>query len=252
MIKAILRRCLRWTPYELRRRHEERILPDATFETIKLALAYFLESKPLPTFVQVGACDGVSGDPAHNFIRQGRIKAVLIEPIEQSWVKLRKTYEGVPNVSTVHAAVGNQDGEVTLFRVKETGKTVDKFWATQLASFNRAHLVAHGVPDHEIEAVQVPSLTLKTLISQHGMAKIDLLQIDTEGFDAEVVKMALDLPAPPDVINFENVHLTPDATDEVFNRLKKSGYVWTHDKWDTLAIHQGLVERWTEGATATL
>ncbi|HTD67518.1 MAG TPA: hypothetical protein VK846_13415, partial [Candidatus Limnocylindria bacterium] len=66
-----------------------------------------------------------------------------------------------------------------------------------------------------------------------------------------MVKMALELAIPPETINFENVHLTVEATAEVFGRLEKSGYAWTHDKWDTFAVHQRLFQRWAQnGGTA--
>jgi len=189
MIKSVVNQILGWTPYEIRRKRNERVLPDATFETIKLALAYHLLSKRLPAFVQIGACDGISGDPVHDFIVQGHVRALLVEPIQESLLKLQRTYEGVPNVTVVHAAIGCHDGDVVLFRVKEGATSLDSFWATQLASFNRAHLVRHGVKEHDIEEVKVPCLTLKTLLSKHGFETLDLLQIDTEGFDGEVVDL---------------------------------------------------------------
>jgi FkbM family methyltransferase len=246
LIKSVVNRWLRLTPYELRRRQqEERILPTATFETIKLVLAYYLAAKPLPTFVQIGACDGVSGDPAHDFIVQGRLKALLVEPIEDSYAKLRLAYDGVPNVTTVHTAVGHMDGEVTLYRVKVGGKSVDSHWAAQIASFNRAHLVCHGIAEEEIEPVRVPCTSLQSLLTKHSMEKIDLLQVDTEGFDAEIVMMALTLPEPPEAICFENMHLATRATAQLFERLSETGYLWTHDRWDTLAIHESLTKCWS-------
>jgi hypothetical protein len=56
--------------------------------------------------------------------------------------------------------------------------------------------------------------------------------------------MALKLPMLPEAINFENVHLTAEATAEVFSHLQESGYSWTHDRWDTLAIHENLIKYW--------
>ena len=92
LIKSLARQCLRFTPYELKRKREEKTLPSASFDNVRLVIAYYMASKRLATFVQVGACDGVSGDPAYDLIRKGRMRAVLIEPIEQSFAKLRAVY----------------------------------------------------------------------------------------------------------------------------------------------------------------
>jgi hypothetical protein len=60
----------------------------------------------------------VSGDSICGFIKQGKLYTVLVEPIANCFVKLEQTYRGVPNVRLVQAAIGSQDGEVTLYKVK--------------------------------------------------------------------------------------------------------------------------------------
>jgi FkbM family methyltransferase len=209
-----------------------------------LALAYYLRRGGEPTFVQIGACDGESGDPVHRFVKTGKLRAFVIEPIEESFVRLRMAYSGISNVTAIKAAIGHADGDLTLFKVKEGGRSVDSYWSRQLASFDRAHLVRHGVIDEEIEAVSVPCLTLQSLMKKYGIGAIDVLQVDTEGFDAEVVTMALELPQPPDCIYFENVHLNPIVMDKLFGKLSERGYRWTHDKWNTLAVNKRLIDFW--------
>lgn len=245
LIKRIIRHCLDQTPYKIRRRRPEKVLPPPTFENVKLALAWYVQSSALQTFVQIGASDGVSGDSVHPFVRTGRLKSLLVEPVAHSFLKLQKAYQGVPNVTSVHAAVGRADGVVTLYKVADSGRTIDPFWSSQLASFSKAHILKHGVPEAEIESVQVPCYTLQSLLSNHGFDSLGFLQVDTEGFDAEVVKMALQLPVPPGCINFENVHLDSPAVTEVFAALEKHHYVWTHDQWNTLALRENLIESWS-------
>lgn len=231
------------TPFEIKRRRVIRELPDATLESMQLLLAHYISFRPTASFVQIGACDGVSEDPVHGYIRKGVFQALLVEPIPANFRQLRQSYEGVKNVRLAQVAIGDKDGEANLFKVKEGAKSVDVYWSRQLASFDRSHLLRHGVSTEEIECVRVPSMTLSSLIAQHGISQIDLLQVDTEGFDAEVVGMSLRLPVLPECINFENVHLKPDTAAELFSSLKAHGYVWTHDAWNTLAVHQRLLEK---------
>jgi FkbM family methyltransferase len=249
--KEFIRGCFNLTPYEIRRRRKQaRVLPTPTFENIQLALAYYLKTNRNLTFVQVGACDGVSGDPICGFIKQGKLNAVLVEPIASCFVKLEQTYRGVPNVRLVQAAIGSQDGEVTLYKVKEGATSIASFWSAQLASFSKTLLNEHGVAEHEIEPVKVRCLTLASLVRELDLGAIDILQVDTEGFDSEIVKMALRLPVIPECINFENTHLDDKKQNEVFSLLAQHGYSWTHDDWNTLALNKRLTDRWTQSPAA--
>src|SRR6476619_5832923 len=144
IFKTGVRQCLKLTPYELHRRYRaaERIeIPAATLDSVRLALAYYLASGRLVTFVQIGACDGLSGDAAHDFVTKGKMRAILVEPVEQSFQKLARLYNDIPNVTTVRAAVGTHDGSATMFKVKAGANTIDSYWSCQLASFKRARLL---------------------------------------------------------------------------------------------------------------
>lgn len=222
-----------------------RFLPPATFDSIKLALAYYSESTSHATLLVVGACDGVSGDPSHDFIKGGRIQAILVEPIEQSFQKLTQVYAGMPNVTLIQAAIAGHDGEMTIYKVKEGASSIDAYWGSQLASFDRSHILRHRVADNDIESVVVPCLSLASLSAKCNCESIDILQIDTEGFDAVIVKMALDLTPAPECISFENEHLDDFARREIFQLLEQRGYVWTHDNWNTFALHDRVIQRWT-------
>jgi FkbM family methyltransferase len=245
-LKSIVRRCLEITPYEIKRRRNcKAVLPPATVDNIILALAYYVESKRLSTFVQIGACDGVSGDSSHYFIKRGQMRAVLVEPIPQLFCKLQAAYEGIPNVSLVQAAIAEHDGAINLYKVKEGANSLADHarWSFQLASFSKAHLMKHGFVEVDIEEVTVPCLTLASLMTNCGLDRIDVLQVDAEGFDAEIVKMALRLPLIPECISFENVHLDDKAQVGIFTLLEQHGYKWTHDHWNTLALHEQLLRR---------
>jgi hypothetical protein len=91
--------------------------------------------------------------------------------------------------------------------------------------------------------VRVPCLTLSSLITRYQFDKIDILQVDTEGYDAEIVGMALRLPVLPEWINFESAHLDERKTRELFSRLEAHGYRWTHNYWNTLAVHERVIDR---------
>jgi len=237
--KNLLRFVLKSTRYELAVKQER--LPAATLDTLKLVFPVLFQMQPQLNYVQVGAYDGQTDDPAHEFVRTGKMRCLLVEPIEASYLKLRKIYDPTPNVTLVQAAVGATDGQATMYKVR-AGTPSQSIHSGGWTSFDKAHLIKHKVPENEIETVTVPCLTLGTLLKNHGLANIDILQIDTEGFDAEIVKMALQLPAIPAAINFENIHLSLAAKDELYELLTGRGYLFTHDKYNTLALHRRVLE----------
>lgn len=225
------------------RRSRRKAVPQTTFSSVQLAMAYYLTQSQDVVLVQVGACDGVHGDPIRPFLEKTSIRAILVEPLDSNFQKLEKLYGESANVSLVQAAISHEDGDSTFYRGKEAGRWVGSEWVGQVASFDKKHLHRHGLRPEEIEAVVVPSMTISTLCNRFGLQKIDFLQVDAEGFDAEVVKMALDVSPVPSVINFERMHLTTDAIKDLFRCLKDHGYQWTHDTYDTLALHNRFVEK---------
>ena len=79
------------------------------------------------------------------------------------------------------------------------------------------------------------TITIKELLDRCDFDPIDLIQIDTEGFDHVIVKLILGL-APlqrPKAINFEHKHIPPVSIEGLFRKLAKSGYLWTNCDWDT-------------------
>lgn len=239
--KRIVRRLTNSLSYEI-----DRKMAPASLEGIKLALAYYSKAKPGFSLVQVGACDGVAGDPVFEFINREPIHAILVEPIESSFLKLKKSYADLPNVECLQAAIAEEDGVSTIYKVKESGRWADSEWAPQWASFNRQHLIKQGVKSDEIEEVTVPCMTLGSLMAKFNLDQIDFLQVDTEGYDAVVVEMALNLSIVPGFINFENLHVKqkPKISERLFCKLSEAGYTWIHDEYNTLAVHNRLTNLW--------
>jgi hypothetical protein len=79
-------------------------------------------------------------------------------------------------------------------------------------------------------------------VTELGLTRIDLLQIDVEGFDAQVVRMALKLPVLPDCIHFEHLHLGNADRKPLFDSLHSSGYLLGYDAWNVLALQTQVMD----------
>jgi FkbM family methyltransferase len=242
-IETLVQQLMMTTPFQLRRR-----LPSATLEPLQLILALYEVRREKINIIQVGAWDGISFDPIHDYVAKGQSRAILIEPNPTSFARLQKTYAGVPNLTLLQVAIGPEDGDAYLYRSRKLGETdLDQGLAPGIASFYPKHLIRHGEKAKDIERITVPCRSLSSLVAEFNLTKIDLLQIDAEGFDAEVVRMALKIQARPDCIHFEHKHLSKPDRQPLFDSLKANGYLLGYDAWNILAVQSTLLEKITHG-----
>lgn len=207
------------------------------------------------TVVQIGANDGITHDPVHKYIKRDGWNGVLLEPQPRVYNRyLKKIYARNPGIHTVCAALGEEEGKRDLYQIGFS----DMRWATGLASFNRENvqkaydtgLVAsrcakHGLkiptePEQQIIAEEVDIISPKRLLKQYEITHIDLLQIDTEGFDYEVIKMFDIAQTKPDAIIFEFVHLSENDMEACRELLKTNGYSVKEFGSNALAIKESL------------
>jgi FkbM family methyltransferase len=232
--KLLAKRFMKATPFDIRRR-----LPEATLDPLNLLLSIYEARQQKTTVIQVGACDGFSNDPIRHHVGKNFLHAILIEPNPYAFSRLQKTYEQSQNVTLVRAAIGEKDGIASLYRAKKM-KTEDSEidLTLQVASFYKKHLEQHGLQSHQIERIDVPCRSLQSIVNELNLSKLDLLQIDAEGFDATIVRMALEMSVLPECINFEHIHLTAADRQPLFDRLRERDYLLGFDRWNILAVQR--------------
>jgi FkbM family methyltransferase len=191
------------------------------------------------TVVQIGANDGIHNDPVHKFIKRDRWKGILLEPQRYVFERyLRPLYMKNKRIKVLNAALDVTDGKKPIYKVSVSNSR----WATGLTSFNRSVLeeaVRSGYIDHQarkegctlpvskddyIIEEMVECINTDTLISRYGIENIDWLQIDTEGFDFEIIKMFNITVTRPSVIAYENLHFPESLKDECKDYLRMNGY----------------------------
>ena len=188
--------------------------------------------------VQIGANDGKHGDPVHRYLEEFHWRALRVEPQPDAFQRLRENCRRLPNVELEQCAVGSQDGSRVLYRVApRPGLPAD---ATGWASFDRDHLlreIRSHFPEGEnqIEEITVPTLTISSLLRKHQIDRIDILLVDTEGFDDRVVRTALASGQRPRIIHFEHQNLSPDVRIALGEFLSNEGYELAVLHWDTVA-----------------
>jgi FkbM family methyltransferase len=196
-------------------------------------------------FVQIGAFDGQTDDPIHDLVERHRWRGVLVEPQARYFERLQQTYAGNDRVMLRNVALGSESGVQIFYRVREEPGQPE--WVPQLGSFDRDTILAHEFAFPRLRDLiiedEVETLSLEDLLAQSGAERVDVFQIDAEGFDAEVVKM-IDLARwRPGIVHFEHDHLSPGDHESAMRHLADAGYKLWVKRFDTLAYR-----RWPAGA----
>ena len=184
-------------------------------------------------FIQVGAHNGLKNDPINKYIKQNGWNGILIEPQKNIFNELKENYkEFSKNLIFENIAISSKENEIELFSSKSGNKST----AASVRKDVAKRQLKKG--DKLLQSIKVKSMTLKDLINKHSVKKIDLLQIDTEGYDFEVIK-TLDLENfKPKIIQFEFGHLTPKECNDVVKYLSLNNYMihWGGREGNAIAI----------------
>lgn len=171
-------------------------------------------------FVQIGAFDGRTGDPIYKHVQRNSWRGVLVEPNPRSFRQLETTYRDVPGLTLRNVAISEQREKRPLYQVKDPSVSP---WGPQVASFSRSLVESH-FPGAELEEIKVDCVTLDDLLGEAGSDHIDLIQIDVEGYDAEIIRL-LDLDRwNPAIVNFEHKHLSRADYAAALDKLAVHGY----------------------------
>jgi FkbM family methyltransferase len=212
--------------------------PDSElFVSFEHLCAHLLLSKQDLVFLEIGANDGVTIDPLWPFIQRFHWRGIMVEPIPATFQSLTANYAAHPQVHLVNAAIGHTDGQQTIYSVKQHPGQVER--ANLYASFRKDVVLSQVryVPnvENEIEELTVPCYTLSTLLDKTQIGPIDILQIDTEGFDAEILKMVDFSRLNPALIQFEHTNLSKSDIDDCARLLIARGYKVAWDSLDMIA-----------------
>ena len=138
--------------------------PDYNIEELDFLRAHAADGG---VFVDVGANVGTYAMVlARHVGASGKVIAVEPHPVTHARLAFNRTASGFTQAVLVAAAAGDADGELMI--------------ETDGDNLGASHVVT-GQPS--ANAVKVPSLRLRRILADAGVAKIDALKIDIEGFE---------------------------------------------------------------------
>jgi FkbM family methyltransferase len=227
---------------------EVRKFPSSPFRPLSvfdLAVRLLMEKHgSAVSFVQVGANDGVFGDPLRSYIAGYPWRGILVEPQPDVFQRLIQNYQACADRLVFEmAAISRDQSQFTMYKAP-AGLHADQTYASSIASGNPETIARQlKIAPSALEKIVVPALTLDELLAKHGFGDIQVLQIDVEGYDWQVLE-TIDLKRrSPAIIQFESGHLSNDDCNRAVQHLSKHGYeiYWGGFQGDALGVKAGAL-----------
>lgn len=219
-------------------------------------IAAFAQSHPSASFIQIGAHDTQQLDPLRAQVQSRNWSGILVEPVPYVFQRLQAVCAGNQALRLENAAVADRDGTVTLYYLPESTDDHLPIWYDALASLKREVLLKHEgyIPDisQRMSSMEVPCLTFDSLCAKHGVERLDLIQIDTEGYDYEIIKLIDFARYRPRMLMYENLHLSDDDQRTCLEYLGRRGFEHISSAMDTVCLrldglsrrHRKLIRTW--------
>ncbi len=206
-------------------------------------LSAFAREHPRAFFVEIGANDGDHQDHLGPLIRSGAWSGIMVEPLPQLFERLRRNYGSVPGIMLENVAIAEREGKLPFYYLAEPSaeewETLPD-WYELIGSFSAQTILVHEdvIPDvrERLRETEVPCLTFEALCERHGVRDLDLLVIDTEGYDHEILKTINLDRFHPRVIVYEHFHLSPADRRACREMIEAAGYETLEEGLDTFCL----------------
>ena len=199
-------------------------------KSVTLYLDKILKNENL-TIVQIGSNDGVTVDPIFQlFEKNNNWKGLFVEPIPYLFKKLKSNYKNSERCIFENAAINDGSKQLFYHVDKEVLNHFDDLpnWYDQLGSFKKENIVKHldGKLENFIIETLIEGITVESLLLKHKINEINLLHIDTEGYDWKILSQLNLKKYSPNVILFEHKHLSFSEKTEAVNFLNNDYFLY--------------------------
>lgn len=229
MKNKILKKILGLVGYKLIEKEvfkNERLISGKSYLTIDKLLKTLFEEKKINYLIQIGANDGERFDVLNYYIKKYQTKSLLVEPIKENFEKLKKNYKNCSFVSFDNCAISVNNEITHLYKVSPKYIKNYNNHIPGITSFDKKHLLKHGVKSHHIISENVTSINMENLISKHNLKSFDLLFVDAEGYDGKIVIDFLTSTLIRPIIILEFIHIKNDVFKNLINNLEQKKYIF--------------------------
>jgi FkbM family methyltransferase len=167
----------------------------------------------------------------------------MVEPVRYVFERLRANYGGLDGVVLANVAVADRDGHLPFYYLaqpheQEREKLPD--WYDGIGSFSREAVLGHRHRIADIDArivrEDVECLSFKSLCERYGADRVDLLLVDTEGYDWEILAGIDFERRHPRLVIYEHFHLEAGVRAAARAHHERLGYETMEEGFDTFCL----------------
>jgi methyltransferase, FkbM family len=189
-------------------------------------------------FIEIGANDGIIYDPIYQHAKKYNWSGILVEPVAYYFNKLKANYKENSNLIFENVAISDKEEARDFYRIKE-GLNYLPNWCEGLGSFYLDVVLTHkwAIPNIEDYIVkdQVKCVSFESLLKKYNVKIIDLLSMDTEGYDYEIIKQIDFKKIKPRIIIYEHRYINKRDRKNCERALRENNYSLTKHLGNTLA-----------------
>jgi FkbM family methyltransferase len=217
--------------------------PKIFVKSLDHVLFQYADMKNDVFFIQIGSNDGRSGDPLHDLVFGNRWRGILVEPVPYLFERLKIIYQSQSQLIFENCVIANTSGELDFYWLRPNNDGLPD-WYEQLGSLRLDVILSHRekIPDIDQYVVKekVRAMTFEQLLAKHDVVNVDLVHIDTEGYDYEIIKTIDFSKTRPDIILYEHQHLNQIDAFQCRQQMQEAGYVAITQigSYDTLCIQK--------------
>lgn len=168
-----------------------RRMPSQLHDTPTTRMRAFFRNAAEVRFLQIGAFDGLAGDPVRELIVESLTwHGVLVEPQPDVFKRLKANYIGQKaRLTLLNCAISNKTGRLDFYMI--TAKEIERAglpaWAGEIASLDKSGIEKEfpGIP---FVTIQVDCLTVESALAVAGLDTVDCIVMDVEGHELEILR----------------------------------------------------------------
>lgn len=207
---------------------------DSDFFDFKKFIYSYITNKDCVNFVQLGGNDGIINDPIYDICKKypNKLNGHIFEPVPEYFNDLKKNYKFSKNINLYNFAIHNELTSTIIYKVKKNSLNKVDNLAKGIASFEKDwwKTKSNFIKDPDmIEGIKVECVHTNFITTKLNLKFIDILIIDTEGYDYEIIKKFDFKKILPNIIHFEHGLIDRLMTNDQFNEIKNILYNYNYD-----------------------
>lgn len=189
------------------------------------------DDKPA-TLLQIGACDLISFDNLYQHIKKNKDcwNGIFVEPVPALFDELKQNLHFMTNKTVINKAITEKNQKYDIYI--PAGKPA---WLKGCPSLQLNDVITK----FKYTAQPIDGITFDTMLKQYTpeLKKIDILQIDTEGWDFIIIQQIIPM-FKPKIIKIEQRHLKPADKTKLKKFLTQHNYEFKRIGLDYICQHK--------------